>query len=191
MFRSSHPRKGASCHGRSSVATFATFVTLQALGRSWNARACGTFPTPFRAPSSRAPRTAFEACRETPSRGGGPGPASLRAWGNPIATKLWWCRRTRRFAAPSPSSNGWSGARRRRRRSRRCASSCACSIPRGSQLTEAEWEVARLAADGLSNASIADRRGTTVRTVSKQLDSAYRKLGVSSRRELAVRLANR
>ncbi|MCA9613033.1 MAG: helix-turn-helix transcriptional regulator [Sandaracinus sp.] len=63
--------------------------------------------------------------------------------------------------------------------------------PRGSQLTEAEWEVARLAADGLSNAAIADRRGTTVRTVSKQLDSAYRKLGVSSRRELAVRLANR
>lgn len=58
-------------------------------------------------------------------------------------------------------------------------------------LTEAEDDVVQLAAAGLTNAAIAQRRGTTVRTVSKQLDSAYRKLGVSSRRELSVRLAER
>lgn len=63
--------------------------------------------------------------------------------------------------------------------------------PGGSALTEAEWAVVQLAGTGLTNAAIAERRGTTARTVSKQLDSAYRKLGVSSRRELAVRLARR
>jgi DNA-binding NarL/FixJ family response regulator len=63
--------------------------------------------------------------------------------------------------------------------------------PGSSALTEAEWGVVQLASTGLTNAAIAERRGTTARTVSKQLDSAYRKLGVSSRRELAVRLARR
>jgi len=63
--------------------------------------------------------------------------------------------------------------------------------PGSSALTEAEWAVVQLASTGLTNAAIAERRGTTARTVSKQLDSAYRKLGVSSRRELAVRLARR
>lgn len=63
--------------------------------------------------------------------------------------------------------------------------------PGGAALTEAEWAVVQLAGTGLTNAAIAERRGTTARTVSKQLDSAYRKLGVSSRRELAVRLAPR
>ncbi len=63
--------------------------------------------------------------------------------------------------------------------------------PGGSALTEAEWAVVQLASTGLTNAAIAERRGTTARTVSKQLDSAYRKLGVTSRRELAVRLARR
>lgn len=56
-------------------------------------------------------------------------------------------------------------------------------------LTAAETEVARLAARGLSNAEIAARRNVSVRTVANQMASILRKLGVSSRRELAVRYA--
>jgi DNA-binding CsgD family transcriptional regulator len=55
------------------------------------------------------------------------------------------------------------------------------------QLTDAEAEVARLAIDGLSNAMIAARRGTSLRTVANQMASILRKLGVQSRRELAAR----
>jgi DNA-binding NarL/FixJ family response regulator len=56
-------------------------------------------------------------------------------------------------------------------------------------LSEAEREVAMLAAKGLKNAEIARRRGTSVRTVANQMASILRKLGVSSRYELAARLA--
>ena len=52
-------------------------------------------------------------------------------------------------------------------------------------LTEAERAVATLVIDGLSNAEIATRRGTSVRTVANQLQSLYRKLNVASRLELA------
>lgn len=52
-------------------------------------------------------------------------------------------------------------------------------------LTEAERAVATMVIDGLSNAEIATRRGTSVRTVANQLQSLYRKLNVSSRLELA------
>lgn len=65
----------------------------------------------------------------------------------------------------------------------------ALSVPLPSppdRLTEAELEVARLAVEGLDNKSIAARRGTSVRTVANQLASVYRKLGVSSRAELAA-----
>lgn len=51
-------------------------------------------------------------------------------------------------------------------------------------LTEAERTVAALAAAGYSNALIASRRGTSVRTVVNQLASIYRKLGMESRYQL-------
>jgi DNA-binding NarL/FixJ family response regulator len=55
------------------------------------------------------------------------------------------------------------------------------------ELTAAEREVAEDAAGGLSNAAIAKKRGRSARTIANQLASVYRKLGVASRAELAVR----
>lgn len=57
------------------------------------------------------------------------------------------------------------------------------------RLPAAEREVARLAVAGLSNADIAAARGVSERTVANQLASAYRRLEVGSRRDLAARLA--
>lgn len=51
-------------------------------------------------------------------------------------------------------------------------------------LTESELEVVTLTESGLSTRAIAERRGTSPRTVAKQLTSIYTKLGVRSRREL-------
>ncbi|HEX6274547.1 MAG TPA: LuxR C-terminal-related transcriptional regulator [Polyangiaceae bacterium] len=56
-------------------------------------------------------------------------------------------------------------------------------------LSHAERVVVAHAARGLSNRSIAVRRGTSVATVAKQLASAYGKLGISGRRELGARLS--
>jgi DNA-binding NarL/FixJ family response regulator len=58
-------------------------------------------------------------------------------------------------------------------------------------LTQAEREVAALAASGLSNQAIARNRGKALRTVANQIASTLRKLGVGSRYELAARLARR
>ncbi|APR88599.1 hypothetical protein A7982_13948 [Minicystis rosea] len=55
-------------------------------------------------------------------------------------------------------------------------------------LTDAEADVARLACEGLSNAEIAERRGSAERTVANQLARIYEKLGVRSRVELVVLL---
>lgn len=54
-------------------------------------------------------------------------------------------------------------------------------------LTAAEAEVATLVVEGLSNAAIAGRRNTSVRTVANQLRSIYSKLAVGSRRQLCSR----
>jgi len=56
-------------------------------------------------------------------------------------------------------------------------------------LTEAEREVVLEAARGLSNLEIAKRRNRSVRTIVNQLASAFRKLGIRSRSELAARLS--
>lgn len=45
-----------------------------------------------------------------------------------------------------------------------------------------------LTLSGLSNAEVAKKRGTAVRTVANQLQSLFRKLGVNSRAELSARL---
>lgn len=55
-------------------------------------------------------------------------------------------------------------------------------------LTEAEQEVTALVLQGLTTAQIAAARGVARATVSSQLQSIYRKLGVTSRAELACKL---
>jgi DNA-binding CsgD family transcriptional regulator len=57
-------------------------------------------------------------------------------------------------------------------------------------LTPAEARVARLAAEGVANKEIAERLFVTIRTVETHLNSAYRKLGITSRRELAAALGD-
>jgi len=52
------------------------------------------------------------------------------------------------------------------------------------ELTEAEQRVVRLAMVGLSNRAIAALRSSAQRTIENQLTSAYKKLGLSGRREL-------
>ena len=53
------------------------------------------------------------------------------------------------------------------------------------KLTGREKEIARLARDGHSDETIASLLHLSVRTVGGHLSRAYRKLGVSSRRQLA------
>jgi len=55
--------------------------------------------------------------------------------------------------------------------------------------SNAESEIVRLVLEGLSNQAIAERRGTSTRTVANQLQSLYRKLGVTSRIELIRKLS--
>jgi len=56
-------------------------------------------------------------------------------------------------------------------------------------LTASEARVARLAADGRLNREIAQCLFVTTKTVENQMSSAYRKLRVSKREELAPALA--
>jgi len=58
-----------------------------------------------------------------------------------------------------------------------------------SRLTAAERDIASLVIEGLSNAEIARRRGTLVRTVEKHLSNINRKLGLASRSELRAGVA--
>ena len=58
-------------------------------------------------------------------------------------------------------------------------------------LTRREREIARMAAQGLTDREIAEALVVSVRTVESHLAAAYRKLGIRSRRELAALLAPR
>ena len=58
------------------------------------------------------------------------------------------------------------------------------------RLTPAEQAIALSILDGLSNREIAELRGTSQRTVAKQVEAVFRKLDVGSRGELAARLAD-
>jgi DNA-binding NarL/FixJ family response regulator len=53
-------------------------------------------------------------------------------------------------------------------------------------LSATETEIARSILAGLSNADIARRRGTAVRTIANQVASIFKKLRVRSRLELSV-----
>jgi DNA-binding NarL/FixJ family response regulator len=55
-------------------------------------------------------------------------------------------------------------------------------------LSPREHEVARLAADGLTNKAIADRLVLSVRTVETLLQRSYQKLGIERRADLAATL---
>lgn len=59
-----------------------------------------------------------------------------------------------------------------------------------SSLTPAEFDVARLVADGLSNPQIGQRLFMSRSTVKTHLSRIYAKLGVSNRTELAAEAAN-
>ncbi len=56
------------------------------------------------------------------------------------------------------------------------------------QLTDAEREVAKLVAAGLTNEAIAKVRGTATRTIANQVAALLRKLGVPSRHHVAKHL---
>jgi DNA-binding CsgD family transcriptional regulator len=60
------------------------------------------------------------------------------------------------------------------------------TIPLIANLTPAEREVALLVLDGHDSATIAELRGTSVRTTANQVASIFRKVGVRSRAELAA-----
>jgi DNA-binding NarL/FixJ family response regulator len=57
-------------------------------------------------------------------------------------------------------------------------------------LNPTEHEIARLAAEGLTNKAIADRVFVSQKTVEANLARAYRKLGITSRAQLERALAN-
>jgi DNA-binding CsgD family transcriptional regulator len=64
--------------------------------------------------------------------------------------------------------------------------------PRASgELTATEREIVDLAVDGLANKEIARALNLAVHTVEVHLSRIYRKLGVSSRNQLAARLSGR
>jgi DNA-binding CsgD family transcriptional regulator len=60
------------------------------------------------------------------------------------------------------------------------------SVPLSAELSPAERAVVELLLSGASYQRIADVRRRSVRTVAKQIASAFKKLGVSSRAELAA-----
>ncbi len=55
-------------------------------------------------------------------------------------------------------------------------------------LTEAERHVAADVIEGFTNEQIATRRGTSSRTIAKQVASVFRKLGIGSRRQLFAKM---
>lgn len=68
------------------------------------------------------------------------------------------------------------------------ATGAADRLTAAARLTPAERAVAELVLRGLSTAQIAAARRVAIATVSTQLQSIYRKLGVASRAELALKL---
>lgn len=63
--------------------------------------------------------------------------------------------------------------------------------PTGERLTVQELQACTLAASGLTDRQIADRLYLAADTIGRHLSSAYRKLGVRKRTQLAAALAGR
>jgi DNA-binding CsgD family transcriptional regulator len=61
--------------------------------------------------------------------------------------------------------------------------------PADAGLTAAEAEVLEMLSRGCSNSTIAAKRQVSQRTVANQVQSIFRKLGISSRRDLLARKA--
>ncbi|SNT14005.1 cAMP-binding domain of CRP or a regulatory subunit of cAMP-dependent protein kinases [Actinomadura meyerae] len=61
-------------------------------------------------------------------------------------------------------------------------------LPPPHQLSNAEWRVAKLAAEGLTNRQIAVRLSITMSTVEQHLTRVYRKLNLTSRAEISSAL---
>ena len=62
---------------------------------------------------------------------------------------------------------------------------------RGTELTAREWEVAELVADGMSNKEIAAALVTSRRTAESHVENILRKLGFTTRTQVAVWVAQR
>jgi DNA-binding NarL/FixJ family response regulator len=60
----------------------------------------------------------------------------------------------------------------------------------GVELTARERQIGRYLVDGLSNTEIAERLGVAVRTIEGHTYRLYRKLGITSRAEVAGALAD-
>jgi len=58
-------------------------------------------------------------------------------------------------------------------------------------LTQREYEIARLVAAGNSNRRIADRLDISEQTVKNHIQSIFRKLALSNRVELTIRITRR
>ena len=69
-----------------------------------------------------------------------------------------------------------------------CLAECAEPGGGGPSLTEREREVAMLVAEGLTNPQIAERLVISLETVKNHVSSAFAKLGVTTRVELAREL---
>lgn len=63
-----------------------------------------------------------------------------------------------------------------------------CIVTRPSRLTDREWEIARRVCLGEPTRTVAADLDVSPRTIESHLASVYRKLGVSSRRELGALL---
>jgi len=113
--------------------------------------------------------------------------------------ELGWHLSAAGAAAAASQLLGESGEARRgaaaAERARACARSCdnvvapaLAQLGRAPMLSDRESQIARLAAAGLSNRTIAARLYISVRTVDNHLHHAYEKLGIASRDELPATL---
>ena len=55
-------------------------------------------------------------------------------------------------------------------------------------LTPAQYEIALLAMDGMSNTAIATALGVSINTVKEHLQAAFSSLGIKTRTQLAIKL---
>jgi DNA-binding CsgD family transcriptional regulator len=80
---------------------------------------------------------------------------------------------------------------RARRRQKAQVALEATAPPAGADLTDREFAVLELAAQGRTNSSIARALGVSPRTIAKHLEHVYRKLGVTSRAAAVYRAVGR